>query len=72
MPWCDVVPILKRHGACVPDSFEFEEMDEIGWEHADLPLALLRPSMYERYHEETLLEQERKSHLKSNLSQYFT
>ena len=30
-------------------TFEFEEMNEISWEQAgDLPLALLRPSMYER------------------------
>ena len=50
MPWCDVVPIFEETWSLlVPDSFEFEEMDEISWEHAgDLPLALLRPSMYER------------------------
>ena len=50
MPWCDVVPIFEETWSLLfPDSFEFEEMDEISWEQAgDLPLALLRPSMYER------------------------
>ena len=50
MPWCDSVPIFEETWSLlVPDSFEFEEMDEISWEQAgDLPLALLRPSMYER------------------------
>ncbi len=50
MPWCDSVPIFEETWSLlVPDSFEFEEIDEISWEQAgDLPLALLRPSMYER------------------------
>ena len=50
MPWCDSVPIFEdTWSLLVPDSFEFEEIDEISWEQAgDLPLALLRPSMYER------------------------
>ncbi len=50
MPWCDSVPICEETWSLlVPDSFEFEEIDEISWEQAgDLPLALLRPSMYER------------------------
>ena len=50
MPWCDSVPIFEETWSLlVPDSFEFEEMDEISWEKAgDLPLALRRPSMYER------------------------
>ena len=50
MSWCNVVPIFEETWSLlVPDSFEFEEMDEISWEQAgDLPLALLRPSMYER------------------------
>ena len=50
MSWCNVVPIFEETWSLlVPDSFEFEEMNEISWEQAgDLPLALLRPSMYER------------------------
>jgi DNA-binding transcriptional LysR family regulator len=50
MPWCNTIPIFEETWSLlVPDSFEFEEMDEISWEKAgDLPLALLRPSMYER------------------------
>ena len=50
MPWCESVPIFEETWSLlVPDSFEFEEIDEISWEQAgDLPLALLRPSMYER------------------------
>ena len=50
MPWCDSVPIFEETWSLlVPDSFEFEEIHEISWEQAgDLPLALLRPSMYER------------------------
>ena len=50
MPWCDSVPIFEETWSLlVPDSFEFEEINEISWEQAgDLPLALLRPSMYER------------------------
>ena len=50
MPWCESVPIFEETWSLlVPDSFEFEEINEISWEQAgDLPLALLRPSMYER------------------------
>ena len=50
MPWCDSVPIFEETWSLlVPDSFEFEDVHEISWEQAgDLPLALLRPSMYER------------------------
>ena len=50
MPWCNTIPIFEETWSLlVPDSFEFEEMKEISWEKAgDLPLALLRPSMYER------------------------
>ena len=50
MPWRESVPIFEETWSLlVPDSFEFEEIDEISWEQAgDLPLALLRPSMYER------------------------
>lgn len=50
MPWCNTIPIFEETWSLlVPDSFEFEEMREISWEKAgDLPLALLRPSMYER------------------------
>ena len=50
MSWCDTIPIFEETWSLlVPDSFEFEEMNEISWEQAgDLPLALLRPSMYER------------------------
>ena len=63
MPWCDSVPIFEETWSLlVPDSFEFEEMDEISWEQAgDLPLALLRPSMYERaIAEETFAQRAKK------------
>ena len=64
MPWCDSVPIFEETWSLlVPDSFEFEEINEISWEQAgDLPLALLRPSMYERAAEEIFAQAGRKSH----------
>ena len=58
MPWCESLPIFEETWSLlVPDSFEFEELEEISWKQAgDLPLALLRPSMYERsIAEETFL-----------------
>jgi len=58
MPWCESLPIFEETWSLlVPDSFEFEEMEQITWEQAgDLPLALLRPTMYERaIAEETFL-----------------
>ena len=50
MPWCDTLPIFEETWSLlVPDSFEFEKLDEITWKDAaQLPFALLRPSMYER------------------------
>ena len=59
MPWCESIPIFEETWSLlVPDSFEFEEIDEISWEQAgNLPLALLRPSMYERaIAEETFIQ----------------
>ena len=59
MPWCESIPIFEETWSLlVPDSFEFEEIDEISWEKAgNLPLALLRPSMYERaIAEETFIQ----------------
>jgi DNA-binding transcriptional LysR family regulator len=59
MPWCESIPIFEETWSLlVPDSFEFEEINEISWEQAgDLPLALLRPSMYERaIAEETFIQ----------------
>ncbi|MEK9569998.1 MAG: LysR family transcriptional regulator [Paracoccaceae bacterium] len=58
MPWCESLPIFEETWSLlVPDSFEFEAMEQITWEQAgDLPLALLRPTMYERaIAEETFL-----------------
>ena len=63
MPWCESIPIFEETWSLlVPDSFEFEEIDEISWEQAgNLPLALLRPSMYERaIAEETFIKAGRK------------
>ena len=50
MSWCETLPIFEETWSLlVPDSFEFEELSEISWADAsDLPLALLRQSMYER------------------------
>ncbi len=50
MPWCESLPIFEETWSLlVPDSFEFEDLEEISWQEAgELPLALLRPSMYER------------------------
>ena len=50
MPWCESLPIFEETWSLlVPDSFEFEELEEISWQDAaELPLALLRSSMYER------------------------
>ena len=50
MPWCNALPIFEETWSLlVPDSFEYENVSEISWEDAaKLPLALLRPSMYER------------------------
>ena len=59
MPWCESIPIFEETWSLlVPDSFEFEEINEISWEQAgNLPLALLRPSMYERaIAEETFIQ----------------
>ncbi len=50
MPWCEALPVFEETWSLlVPDSFKFENMNDITWaEAADLPLALLRKSMYER------------------------
>ena len=50
MAWCEALPIYEETWSLlVPDAFKFENMTEITWaEAADLPLALLRKSMYER------------------------
>ena len=63
MPWCEALPIFEETWSLlVPDSFEFESVNEITWsDAADLPLALLRPSMYERSIIDGIFEQTGKS-----------
>lgn len=48
--WCNVLPIFtETWGLLVPDSFEFEDIEDITWKDAaQLPFALLRQSMHER------------------------
>jgi DNA-binding transcriptional LysR family regulator len=50
MSWCNAQPIFKETWSLlVPDSFEFENMEDISWnEAAKLPFAMLSPSMHER------------------------
>jgi DNA-binding transcriptional LysR family regulator len=50
MSWCNAQPIFKETWSLlVPDSFEFENLEDISWnEAAKLPFAMLSPSMHER------------------------
>lgn len=50
MPWCNHLELFEETWSLlVPDSFEYEDLVDISWKDAaELPLALLRPSMYER------------------------
>lgn len=50
MTWCNAQPIFEESWSLlVPDSYEFEKIDEITWKEASkLPFALLRGSMHER------------------------
>ena len=47
---CDVLPIYtETFSLLVPDSFQFENREEITWKEAsELPLAMLSPNMHER------------------------
>ena len=50
MSWCNAQPIFEESWSLlVPDSFEFEKIEEISWKDASkLPFAMLRSSMHER------------------------
>ena len=50
MSWCNAQPIFEESlSLLVPDSFEFEKIEEISWKDASkLPFAMLRSSMHER------------------------